>query len=66
MVDKINKSSSSSMKTFKCNKCSYTFSLKAKYSLRCPFCGSENLINFRDSNDAQELIDEVSNVPPEK
>ena len=47
-------------KTYKCPKCSKTFTLKAKYSSRCPYCGCYDLMDYSKANDAQNLIDEVS------
>ncbi|MBN1645782.1 hypothetical protein JW868_01965 [Candidatus Woesearchaeota archaeon] len=47
---------------YQCQRCKYNFSIKlgSKKALRCPYCAGTDIIDMRDSTDAQKILDEVS------
>ena len=42
---------------YKCLHCRKTFSIKEHFAKRCPYCGSEQLEDYKNANDAQSLLD---------
>jgi DNA-directed RNA polymerase subunit RPC12/RpoP len=44
---------------YKCKKCKNIFSLKAKYSKQCPFCGGTEMTEQSWNSDLDSLIDDA-------